>query len=211
MAQTKLITLKEEWQGAWQHRGFRNKVTVGMLVVIFITCIFPYYFQAVESRTGVLLNDPVLRIIPPHNVSVAIFIFIWAVSLLSILRAVQNPSMFLTFIWGWIFLTAMRAITIYLVPLEPPVGLIGLVDPLSNAFYGDKFVTRDLFFSGHTSTVFLLSLCIPGKLDKKLILVATIFVGILLLVQHVHYTLDVVVAPLGGWAAWLLARKVVKE
>ena len=101
--------------------------------------------------------------------------------------------MFLTFTWAFIFLSIFRVLTILLVPLDPPGGLITLVDPLSNFFYGAKFVTKDLFFSGHTSTVFLLFLTIPGKTDKKLALIATFIVGLLLLVQHVHYTLDVLV------------------
>jgi membrane-associated phospholipid phosphatase len=103
-------------------------------------------------------------------------------------------------------------LTISLVPLDPPAGLIGLADPLSNFFYGPKFITRDLFFSGHTSTVFLLYLCLPGKADKKLALAATLSVAILLLVQHVHYTLDVLGGFLFGWISWWIsARLMVRE
>jgi membrane-associated phospholipid phosphatase len=87
------------------------------------------------------------------------------------------------------------------------MGLIGLVDPISNFFYGEKFVTRDLFFSGHTSTVFLIFLCLPGSRDKKIALAVTIIVGFLLLVQHVHYTLDVLGALLFAWIAYRIARR----
>jgi membrane-associated phospholipid phosphatase len=103
-------------------------------------------------------------------------------------------------------------LTITLVPLDPPAGLVGLVDPLSNFFYGPKFVTHDLFFSGHTSTVFLLYLCLPGKADKKLALAVTLSVAVLLLVQHVHYTLDVLGGFLFGWVSWWIStRLMVKE
>jgi hypothetical protein len=209
MPQTILIALREEWHEAWHTRGFRRKVIIGMLLVITILSSFPVFFQTIEKRHGFLLHDAVLEALTPHNVSLAIFIIIWAASLLSIFRAVQHPYMFLTFVWAYIFLSIFRVLTITLVPLEPPIGLIGLVDPLSNFFYGDKFVTRDLFFSGHTSSVFLLYLCIPGKTDKKLILLATFCVGALLLVQHVHYTLDVLAAPVFAWIAWLITRKTL--
>ncbi len=140
------------------------------------------------------------------------FIIIWAITLLSIFRAVQTPQMFLTFLWAYIFLSLARVLTITLVPLDPPVGLINLADPLSNFFYGEKFVTKDLFFSGHTSAVFLLYLTIPGKMDKKLALLATACVGSLLLVQHVHYTLDVLGGLLFAWVCYRLARRtIVKE
>ena len=180
-----------------------------MALIIAILSMFPVFFQAIERRHGVLLNDPVLSTLPPHNVSLALFIIIWSISLLSLVRAAQTPNMFLTFLWSYIFLCVFRTLTITLVPLDPPVGLIGLVDPLSNFFYGKNFVTRDLFFSGHTSTVFLLYLCLPGKADKKLALMATACVGFLLLVQHVHYTLDVLGGVLFAWLSWQIARRTV--
>jgi hypothetical protein len=182
---------------------------MGMAILIPILCFFPYFFQTIERRHGIVLNDPVLRVLTPHNISVPLFIIIWALSLLSIVRAAQHPRMFLTFLWAFIPLSLFRMLTISLVPLDPPAGLIGLADPLSNFFYGPKFITRDLFFSGHTSTVFLLYLCLPGKADKKLALAATLSVAILLLVQHVHYTLDVLTAPLFTWLIWRLTRKLL--
>jgi membrane-associated phospholipid phosphatase len=209
---TTFITLKQEWQGAWQLPGFRGKVMSGMAIIITILSLFPIFFQAIERRHGVLLNDPLLRMMTPHDVSVPMFIIIWAITLLSVFRAAQTPQMFLTFVWAYIFLSLFRMLSITLVPLDPPLGLVNLRDPLSNFFYGEKFVTKDLFFSGHTSTVFLLYLTIPGKMDKKLALLATACVGSLLLVQHVHYTLDVLGGLVFGWVAYQLARKtIVKE
>ena len=102
-------------------------------------------------------------------------------------------------------------ITITLVPLEPPKNLHPIVDAMANAFYGPHFITRDLFFSGHTATVFLMGLCLKGRIDKLAAFIATSFVGILLLVQHVHYTIDVVVAPFLTWFIFLIAKKIVGE
>jgi membrane-associated phospholipid phosphatase len=117
--------------------------------------------------------------------------------------------MFLTFLWAFIILSLFRVATIALVPLNAPAGLIGLVDPFSNFFYGDKFVTKDLFFSGHTSSVFLQYLCLQGKMDKRLALMATVVVGFLLLVQHVHYTMDVLGGFVFAWLAWQVTRKSI--
>jgi membrane-associated phospholipid phosphatase len=185
---------------------------MGMAILIPILCFFPYFFQTIEQRHGIVLDDPILRALSPHNVSVPLFIIIWTLSLLSIVRAAQHPWMFLTFLWAFIPLTLFRMLTISLVPLDPPIGLVGLVDPLSNFFYGPKFITRDLFFSGHTSTVFLLYLCLPGKGDKKFAMVVTLSVAVLLLVQHVHYTLDVLGGFLFGWISWWIStRLMVRE
>jgi membrane-associated phospholipid phosphatase len=212
MPQTTLIAARQEWQEAWSVLGFRRKLIAGIMIVILILAMFPVFFQRIEQRHGILLNDPLLSYLPAHNVSIPLFIIIWTLSTLAAIRAIQSPRMFLTFVWSFVLLSIFRMLTISLTPLDPPAGLIGLVDPLSNFFYGDKFITRDLFFSGHTSTVFVLSLCLPGRTEKKLALLATICVGLLLLVQHVHYTLDVLGGFVFGWLAYRIAtRTIVRE
>ena len=208
---TILAELREEWQDAWQSAWYRKRVVGGLALVIVTLSLFPFFFQAIEKRNGYLLADPLLGLLPPHNVSLAIFVVIWAIGLLGTLRAAQDPYMFLTFIWAYWVLCLLRTLAITLVPLDPPVGLVGLVDPISNFFYGEKFVTKDLFFSGHTSSVFLIFLCLPGRVDKGLALIATVVVGWLLLVQHVHYTLDVLGAIFFAWLAfWTVRRTVVR-
>jgi hypothetical protein len=209
MLSTTLITVREEWQGAWQSRGFRKRVIIGLFFAIVIMCLFPIFFQTIEKRSGIVLNDPLLKWLHPHNVSLIIFIVLWALSLLAVYRAARTPLIFLTFMWGWVLLSLFRMLTITLVPLDPPPGLIGLVDPISNFFYGEKFVTRDLFFSGHTSTVFLLYFCLPGRLDKKIALTATVIVAVLLLVQHVHYTMDILGAFVFAWIAYRITRSTL--
>jgi membrane-associated phospholipid phosphatase len=212
MLQMNLIAVRQEWHEAWSNVVFRRKVITGMTIVIVIMASFPFFFQRIEQRQGLVMNDPLLRILPAHNISIPLFIIIWGLSSLMAIRAVQTPRVFLVFAWSWIVLSIFRMLTITLVPLEPPVGLIGLVDPLSNFFYGDKFITRDLFFSGHTSTIFLLYFCLPGKTERKLALLATFCVGFLLLVQHVHYTLDVLGGFLFGWLSyWIATRKIVRD
>ena len=173
MPQTNFIALRQEWQDAWQISGFRRRVMTGLIVLVTILSLFPVFFQTIEHRHGTVLNDPLLRLLPSHNVSLPIFIVIWSISALALFRAAQMPQLFLNFLWAYILLSLFRMLTISLIPLDPPPGLIGLVDPLSNFFYGEKFVTKDLFFSGHTSTVFLLYLCLTGRTDKKLALAAT--------------------------------------
>lgn len=207
MPQSTSISVRQEWQGAWQVPGFRRRVIAGLIIIVAVLSSFPVFFQHIERRQGIQLSDPILSLLTPHNVSLPLFIAIWAISGYSIYRAAQTPQMFLNFLWAFILLSVFRTLTIALIPLDPPVGLIPLKDPLSNFFYGDKFVTKDLFFSGHTSTVFLLYLTIPGKSDKKLALLATFIVVVLLLVQHVHYTLDILGGFVFAWLSYQIAMR----
>jgi hypothetical protein len=93
-------------------------------------------------------------------------------------------------------------------PLNPPAGLLPITDPLSNVLYGSKFITKDLFYSGHTGTLLLIYLNLKKKPERIYTLLCTIAVGILVLVQHVHYVIDVVSAPFFTYCCYLLGCKM---
>ena len=59
--------------------------------------------------------------------------------------------------------------------------------------------------------MFLMFLCLKKRTDKILALAATVFIGIAVLLQHVHYTLDVVMAPLITYFIWIGSKKIVES
>ncbi|MEO6357838.1 MAG: phosphatase PAP2-related protein [Ferruginibacter sp.] len=182
------------WGDAWQDRLFRVKLIVVSLLFLAQLLLLPSFFAIIEKRDGMVLNDWILEYLPAHDFSVLIFILIWSVFLLAIIRSVQEPSIFLPLLTCTVMLLMLRITTIYLFPLNPPDGLIVLKDPLTSLTYGGRglFITKDLFFSGHTSNLFMVYLCLPKKRDKWFVLTCAIAVGALVLVQHVHYSMDVV-------------------
>ena len=135
---------------------------------------------------------------------------LWSTSLLMIIRCIQQPAIFLMAIYLLIAITLTRLITISLIPLDPPLGLIVLKDPITSLTYGGLrvFITKDLFFSGHTANLFMFYLCLQKKRDKQFAIFATIIVGSLLLVQHVHYAVDVIAALLFTYALTIWARRL---
>jgi len=196
------------WKHAWQKKPFRIKLLIAFPALIIVLYCFTILFDYIEYRPGTLLNDWVLNELPPHNVSVLIFIFIWSPVALAIARSVKDPDFFLLALCTYTILTFLRLLSIYLVPLDPPKGLIPLIDPLGNRLYGSKFVTKDLFFSGHTSTMFGLAFCFSRRNDRILGFIAAIAVGFLVLVQHIHYTIDVISAPFFSFVAYKIAQKL---
>ena len=197
------------WSSALQHISFKRKLIIGVVLVTCILITLPFFFQYIEQRPGSVLNDALLSYLQPRDVSIPIFAMIWSMALLFIIRSVQSPSVFLVALWGCIFLFLTRICTISLIALNPPPGLIPLIDPISNRFYGNSFITKDLFYSGHTAAVCLFFFCFQRKIDRWMALVCTIAVGFLVLVQHVHYTIDVIAAPFFTFLCYLLARKIV--
>ena len=164
----------------------------------------PTFFNTIEKRHGVQLNDFVLSHIAPHNVSIYIFAIIWGMGALAFYRAAAKPHMYVTYVWAYSFIMLIRFFTISFIALDPPAGLIQLIDPLTGIFYGHAQITKDLFFSGHTSTLFLIFLTLEKRTDKVLALLSVIAVAILLLVQHVHYTLDIIMAPVAVYPIYKL-------
>jgi PAP2 superfamily C-terminal len=184
------------WGRAMENTRFRNKLIVGMLLFAFILMALPSFFAMIENRDGVVLNDWLLNIIGPRDFSVPIFIIIWSTTLLFFIRSYSNPAIFLQAICCVVFLTIIRMTTIYLTPLDPPTTIIAIKDPLTSLTYGGKdiFITKDLFFSGHTSNMLILALCFEKKTDKLIGWIATVSVGTLVLFQHAHYSIDVIAA-----------------
>ena len=197
------------WGDAWQERVFRTKLIASLFIFFALLLLLPSFFAYIEKREGVVMDDLLLQAIPARDFSVLIFILIWSVFLLVIIRSVQDPAVFLSILVCSIVVLLMRMTTIYLFALNPPQGLIVLKDPITSITYGGKgiFITKDLFFSGHTSNLFLVYLCLPKKKDKFFVLLAALTVGILVLVQHVHYSMDVIGAFLITFLLVKLARK----
>lgn len=205
--QTKQLT----WQIAWDYQAFRIKFIIGMLLLVAILVFIPHFFSHVESREGIVLNDRVLTSIPAKDVSFFIFILLYSMIGLFLYRMSKNTIMCLTALWAFIFLCVARIITITLVPLNPPNDIINLADPCSIFFYHSNVITKDLFFSGHTATVFLGALCMERKRDKMYALIATGVIALLLLIQHVHYTVDILAAPFFTWICWYLGKSMAKN
>lgn len=200
----------QNWRNAWNYKAFRKSLISGIVLLAVMVVLTYYFFNYIQYRKqGIVLNDWVLRMLPAIDVSVFIIFLMSSVVLLYILRSAINPNMVITFLIAYILLLATRIITISITRLLAPPELIVLKDPMGSLLYPSKFITQDLFYSGHTATLFLFYLCSTKKIDKYYMLLATISVGILLLIQHVHYTVDVVFAPLFAFGCFWLSKRIL--
>lgn len=195
MNQNDSISLKKNWKATWASTSQRSLMISGSAIVAVILLAMPFFFQHIEHRPGIQLHDYVLSRIPAQDVSLYIFLVIWGMALLTLVRAIKTPAIYVRYVWLYIVICLTRMLTITLVPLAAPAGLVELVDPLTGVFYGHTVITKDLFYSGHTASLITMYFCLPKKSDRILALIATLIVGCLLLIQHVHYTVDVLAAP----------------
>lgn len=202
-----------QWRTAWKMQGFSVRFIAALIVFIGLLIVFPTFFSFIESRKGYQITDPVLDAIPAMDFSPITFAIIWLVSFWFMIRMLQQPSIALKGLIAMDLIFLTRMLTIFLLPLEPPPGLVELQDPISNYFYGEEhaFITRDLFFSGHTSTQIMIGLILPGRKEKWMAFLGATAVAILVLVQHIHYTIDVAGALVFTWVLFRLTGLLVKD
>lgn len=156
--------------------------------------MFAKFTDFVELRKGFQFSDPILRNFTAINLTWPIFILIYGGIAGALLSLVTSPHRLMILFEAYALMVLVRIVMMYILPLSPPHGIILLQDPLVQFFGTKKILSQDLFFSGHTSSLFLLYMGVPKKW-KSLFLAMTITVAVCVLLQKAHYTVDVLVAP----------------
>lgn len=205
--QRSTLNIKQNWSEVW-HSSLHRLLTVwGSVLLAICLSILPHFFQTIQQRPGgIELNDWVLNVLPAYNVSPYVFGILWSLGALAMYRSISRPIIYTRYIWVYSFMLISRMITITLIPLAPPAHLVELVDPLTGIFYGHSLITKDLFYSGHIGTLTCIILCLEKKSDKWIAIAGACIVAVLLLIQHVHYTVDVLAAPLFIYALYRLTQ-----
>lgn len=201
---------KQSWVRAWNNKAFKKSLVTGIILIVIASISTDYFFRYIQHlQTGSVMNDWLLKELPSIDVSVLIVILMVSAILVFHIRCATHPDMFLVLTWALVFQLIFRIVTIDITKFYPPPGLVVLQDPIGSILYHSQFITRDLFYSGHTACAFLFFLCSRKKTDRYYMLLTTIVVAILLLLQHVHYTLDVISAPFFAFICYRLSQKVV--
>lgn len=185
--------------------------------------IFTQFLVFNENRNyTVQLNDPILESFNAVNLDTIAFAFIY-ISLISFLiYASFRPRLFMMAVTSYTFLVWMRLFAMYVTPLDVPAGAIEFNDPLVFLLGTGQPVMKDLFFSGHTSTLTLITLLtfnapnfssndIKLKADKYFkyfLLLSLIIVALCVILQKAHYTIDVFAAPFFAFGVYALAKKI---
>jgi hypothetical protein len=202
--------VKKNWRNALYNKAFKTDLLIGLLLLSIVFVFTYFYFDYIEHLpNGTALDDFVLRKLPARDVSSLIVFFEVSTVILLFARFSTNPVMFITFLMSFILVYIVRDVTIGITQLRAPAGIIELKDPLAGMVYRYRFITRDLFYSGHVSFVFLIYLCSNNKVDKYYTLCAVFFIGILLLIQHAHYVIDVISAPFFSFVCFWIAKRIL--
>lgn len=187
----------------WRDRSVIRQALVTLSLLALTLVGLSRFLAYIERRPGIVLPDPILALYPPVDVTWLTFAAIYLGIVIAIVALVRQPRLLIIAVQAYIVMIVVRMGMMYVVPFDPPETMIPLVDPLAELSAGGV-LSRDLFFSGHTSTMFLLVLSARQPVIRGIFILCTALIAVLVLAQHVHYTVDVLVAPFVAYAAFRL-------
>ena len=199
------------WKEALSDKKFKTEAAATLILLAGTLFCLTNFLNYVEGRTGAVLADPLLKIFNPVNLTWLIFGLIYISLVAGIINLSKYPRQLVLILQAYSLMVIVRMAAMFLLPLNPPQDMIILNDPFVQYFGTGKVLTKDLFFSGHTATLFLLFLFAKNKILKYVFLSCTIAVGLSVLLQHVHYSIDVFAAPFFAYTCYRLIMVIHKR
>lgn len=200
--------LRASWQNFLADKKNKNELIISLILLAGVLAALAWFINYVENRQGVVFTDPVLNLFDPIDLTWFTFSLIYFALIIAIVSLIDYPDRLLFALQLYSLMAFVRIIAMFLLPLNPPEQMIILKDPLVEFFGSGNTLTKDLFFSGHTATLFILYLVSENKIIKIIFLISTILVAVFVLLQHVHYTIDVFAAIFFTYACYSLLEKV---
>lgn len=201
----KLNEIKSIWLISLSNSSFRTRFFLTLAILIFVLLSLARFLDYNEDLSGFAFEDPLLSLFTPVDLTWFTFGVIYSSLIVALVSLSFYPDDFLIALQSYSLVFFFRLCTIFLLPLNAPLTTISLTDPFVEFFGGGETLYRDLFFSGHTATMFLFFLTSKNLKLRKVFLVSTLLVAGSVLIQHVHYTIDVVAAPFFAYASYRIA------
>jgi PAP2 superfamily C-terminal len=194
------------WKSSFADKKFRIELLVTAIITVILFYFIPEFLDFVESRPGAVLPDPLLNIFSPVDVTWLTFIIIYLSVVIGLASFARDPRQILFAAQSYGLLIIFRVVAMYLTPFAAPEKILPLNDPFVQLIGSGVVLTKDLFFSGHTATLFIIFLIEKNLKLKVLFLLLTIAVAVCVIIQQVHYSIDVLAAPFFAYGSFSLLR-----
>ena len=174
----------------------QNKLLIASLLFLLVCAVlFSLFLPFHEARVDELkwyFDDPAFWVLPVMDVSLPIFTITYG-TIISYAVFNRKEKYFVSkmaFSYG--LLLIFRFLTLSALPLKEPETIVYLEDPFLNTFIYQGTIDSDLFFSGHTGLVCLVFF--QTNKWKWLFAILGGILGVLLMIQRVHYSIDILAA-----------------
>ncbi len=220
------------------NKGENNRIAAGLwsipaaLAARYLAHSIMLFLALLHERVpGKKLHDALLDVTPYVAVIARFNYIIWLLCYIPVALWLwkKDRRRFIHFLYLGAFLSLLRGVAISFVAIGPVRGVdlnaglsytalfdawLSIINPVS-ALFGNSthlYLTKDLFFSGHAATTFLLLLfTLPYKKMALAALTAHIIVVAVVFLSHLHYTIDVIGAWVITYTVFLLYKKWVKR
>src|SRR3989339_473589 len=194
----------------WTKSNFYNFLNSTLFFVLAVI-IKGYADNYVDSSTGTPVGDIILDNIPTLNVDEFVVLGTLIFIIISLILFILKPKFIFFGIKTLALFIIIRAFFISLTHLGVNFHQVILDEStFGYSIYNYLFSSKsDFFFSGHAGIPFLFALIFYK--EKKLryfLFFCSAFLGIIMLLGHLHYSIDVFAAPFMTYAIYKIAEKL---
>ena len=187
---------------------------VSLLFIALCGVVIAVFLPIHEVRADTInwqLDDFAFKLLPVADVSIPIFSITYGSIALYIIGNNKRPMYLSKAFFSYGILLLMRIITLSVIPLKEPDSIVLLEDPfLNNIIYSSTnvgdLINADLFFSGHTALLFGIYF-LSGR--KLFYLILGVILALLLLIQRVHYSVDIIGAVIFAYIAVRISEYLI--
>ncbi len=170
---------------------------LGGLILLVVSVISQFFVSGyVNNRPGTPVPDLILSNIGPYEVG-GVFVYGTVLLVFVILFVALKRLDCAPFVMKSIALfTLIRSIFVILTHFSAfPTAIVIKSSFFNHPFFNGIFSGNDLFFSGHTGLPFLLALIFWENKTLRIVFLAfSILFAIVVLLGHIHYSIDVLSA-----------------
>jgi hypothetical protein len=206
-----LKRMKANWSEALKEKKFALFFSLTVVFSLTLAYLAPRILEINELRPGFSFPDPLLSLYTPIDLTWFIFAMLYGGVLINYHFIFERPIRFMMGFQAYFLLLSARLIAMYFLPLKAPDTLIPLFDPFISSLSSGIVLKHDLFFSGHISVAVLLAFVVSNKPRKIILFLLAFLMSICILLQHVHYTIDIIVAPFFTFAIWRTIQLINKK
>lgn len=185
----------------------------GLVFLLLTAFAFNRFLAWHEYRPGIVFQDPFFSLFSSIDCSWPTFLMLYSgvLSFLFVNRTDLKALARLAFAYAIILL--LRMFSLWILPFYADNDAIKLDDPFLNTFiYPNNYVARDLFFSGHVAILVLLVLFTAEKKWRRFYTLLSVGVGVTVVLQKVHFSIDVIAAPFFALLAYgITVRFIIRR
>lgn len=212
-AQDEIEEIVDEWKGV--HYKWWVGTLAGLIVLLMLSySLYTKLGYVADQRALPVGSDWLLRRLPLVN-TVPILSWGWfGLHLYAAgAAAAYSPKRVPFLIFTLSVFLAVRAAFVFLSPIGHPADMVDMRvhDLIFSHLLGTWTFTNEFVFSGHTAIPFIFFLFFETRGLKTLMLAGSVVMGVSVLLSRNHYTVDVLAAPLVGYAIYGMSEAAYRR